>query len=88
LPYWRPPGWGINKFFRIPPPSAVEQQRFRPGALLPGGGPGRDHWEEGALEDVGIVLNLGVRHLTLSSEEGVRKPAFREACEGAGGEVK
>jgi len=32
--------------------------------------------------DVGIVSNLGVRHLTFSSEEGVRKPEFGEAYAG------
>ena len=32
--------------------------------------------------DVGIVSNLGVKHLTFSSEEGVRKPVFGEAYAG------
>ena len=33
--------------------------------------------------DVGIVSNLGVKHLTFSSEEEVRKPVFGEAYAGA-----
>ena len=33
--------------------------------------------------DVGTVSNLGVRHLTFSSEEGVRKPIFGEAYAGS-----
>ena len=33
--------------------------------------------------DVGIVPNLGVRHLTFSGEEGVRKPVFGEVYAGA-----
>ena len=36
--------------------------------------------------DVGLVPNLGVRHLTFSSEEGVRKPIFGEVYAGIGGE--
>jgi len=32
--------------------------------------------------DVGTVSNLGVRHLTFSSEEGVKKPMFGEAYAG------
>ena len=36
--------------------------------------------------DVGIVLNLWVRHLTFSSEDGVRKPAFGKAYAGVGEE--
>ena len=34
--------------------------------------------------DVGITLNTGVRHLTFSSKEGVRKPVFGEAYAGVG----
>jgi len=34
--------------------------------------------------DVGLVPNLGVRHLTFSSEEGVRKPVFGEVYAGVG----
>ncbi|PUU75536.1 hypothetical protein B9Z19DRAFT_994073 [Tuber borchii] len=33
--------------------------------------------------DVGIVSDLGVRHLTFSSKEGVKKPEFGEAYAGA-----
>ena len=33
--------------------------------------------------DVEIVSSLGVRHLTFTSEEGVRKPVFGEVCAGA-----
>ena len=33
--------------------------------------------------DVGIVSNLGVKHLTFSSEEGVRSPVFGDAYAGA-----
>ena len=33
--------------------------------------------------DVRIVQNLGVGHLTFSSEEGIRKPVFGEAYAGA-----
>ena len=33
--------------------------------------------------DVGIVSDLGVKHLTFSSEEGVKKPVFGEAYAGA-----
>ena len=36
--------------------------------------------------DVDIVPNLGVRHLTFSSEEGVRKPVFGEVYAGTGRE--
>ena len=36
--------------------------------------------------DVGIVPNLGVRHLTFSSEDGVRKPVLGEAYAGRGRE--
>ena len=36
--------------------------------------------------DVGTVPNLGVRHLTLSSQEGVGKPIFGEVYAGIGGE--
>ncbi|PUU77977.1 hypothetical protein B9Z19DRAFT_1143995 [Tuber borchii] len=36
--------------------------------------------------DVGPVPNLGVRHLTFSSEEGVRKPVFGEVYAGVGRE--
>ena len=36
--------------------------------------------------DVKIVSNMGVRHLTFSSEEGVRKPVFGAVYAGAGGE--
>ena len=36
--------------------------------------------------DVGIVPNLGVRHLTFSSQEGVGKPIFGEVYAGVGGE--
>ena len=36
--------------------------------------------------DVGIVSDLGVRHLTFSSGEGVKKPEFGEAYAGAVGE--
>ena len=36
--------------------------------------------------DVGHVLNLGVRHLTFSSEEEIGKPAFGEAYSGTGRE--
>ena len=36
--------------------------------------------------DVGIVSDLGVRHLAFSSEEGVKKPEFGEAYAGAVGE--
>ncbi|PUU77973.1 hypothetical protein B9Z19DRAFT_1115177 [Tuber borchii] len=52
-------------------------------------------WGEGSEEivgkkvhwgDVGIVPNLGVRHLTFSSQEGVRKPIFGEVYAGIGGE--
>ena len=32
--------------------------------------------------DVGIVSSLGVRHLTFTSEEGVRKPVFGEVYAG------
>ena len=32
--------------------------------------------------DVGIIQNLGVRHLTFSSEEGVGKPVFGEVYAG------
>ena len=32
--------------------------------------------------DIGISSNLGVRHLTFSSDEGVRKPEFGEAYAG------
>ena len=32
--------------------------------------------------DVGIMPNSGVRHLTFSSEEGVRKPVFGEVYAG------
>ena len=35
--------------------------------------------------DVGIVPNLGVRHLTLSNLEGVGKPMFGEVYAGIGG---
>ena len=34
--------------------------------------------------DVGIVSDLGVRHLTFSSEKGVGKPVFGEAYAGIG----
>ena len=37
--------------------------------------------------DVGITPNLGVRHLTFSSENGVRKPVLGEAYAGRGGRV-
>ena len=36
--------------------------------------------------DPGIVSSLGVRHLTLSSEEEVRKPVFGEVYAGIGSE--
>ena len=36
--------------------------------------------------DVEIVPNMGVRHLTFSSEEGVRKPVFGEVYAGVGRE--
>ena len=36
--------------------------------------------------DVGLVPNLGVRHLTFSSEDGVRKPVFGEIYAGMGRE--
>ena len=36
--------------------------------------------------DVEIVTNLGVRHLTFSSEEGVRKPVLGEVYAGVGRE--
>ena len=36
--------------------------------------------------DAGIVSSLGVRHLTLSSEEEVRKPVFGEVYAGIGSE--
>ena len=36
--------------------------------------------------DVQVVPSLGVRHLTFSSEEGVRKPVFGEVYAGTGGE--
>ena len=36
--------------------------------------------------DVGLATNLGVRHLTFSSEEGVTKPVFGEFYAGAGRE--
>ena len=35
--------------------------------------------------DVEIVPNLRVRHLTFSSEEGVKKPAFEKVYAGVGG---
>ena len=35
--------------------------------------------------DIGIVSDLGVRHLTFSSEEGVKKPEFGEVYAGAVG---
>ena len=34
--------------------------------------------------DVGIMPDVGVRHLTFSSEEGVGKPVFGEAYAGIG----
>ena len=34
--------------------------------------------------DVGCIPNLGVRHLTFSSEEEIRKPMFGEAYSGTG----
>ena len=34
--------------------------------------------------DVGIVSDLGVRHLTFSSEKGVKKPEFGEVYAGTG----
>ena len=36
--------------------------------------------------DVGIAPDLGVRHLTFSSEEGVKKPVFGEVYAGIGRE--
>jgi len=36
--------------------------------------------------DVGIVPNVGARHLTFSSEAGVRKPVSGEVYAGAGGQ--
>ena len=50
------------------------------------GGLGGDCKEKVRWGDVGIVPNLGVRHLTFSSEDGVRKPAFGKAYAGVGEE--
>jgi len=38
--------------------------------------------------DVAILASLGARHLTFSSEEGVRKPVFGEVYAGMGKERK
>ena len=36
--------------------------------------------------DVGCVPNLGVRHLSFSSEKGIRRPVFGEVYSGVGRE--
>ena len=47
---------------------------------------GGDRREKVRWGDVGIALDREVRHLTFSSEEGVRKPVLGEVYSGAGRE--